>query len=384
VTAAGMAGTSAPVRVREIPPGESVKRFIDLAWKVNARDPRWIPPLRSAMETVLDRGKHPFHQHADVAYFLAERDGKVVGRVAAVVNHQYNDFHEEKLGTFGLFESVDDAEVAAALLEAAAGWLRGRGMERMRGPLNLSTNDEASSPGVLVEGFDTPPKVLMSHNPPYYAGLIEAAGLEKCKDVLAYMMSGQEAPPRVVAAMERVAGRMGAVVRPLNMADFQGDVDRIKEVYNSAWARNWGFVPMTEAEFDHMAREMKPIVDPNLCHIAEIDGEPIGFALALPDVNEVLRHLPDGRLFPFGFLKFLWYRRRIKSMRVITLGFKPGYQHQALGPALYLKTYVAGLQKQYTSGEESWILEDNWEMRRALEKMGAQVYKVYRIFERAL
>lgn len=378
------AGPAAGIVVRELPPGESLEPFIGVAWKINARDPHWVPPLRSALRTVLDRGKHPFHQHADVAYFVAERRGDVVGRIAAAVNHLYNEFHEEKLGTFGFFESVDEPAVAAALVDAAAAWLRGRGMERMRGPLNFSTNDEASSPGVLVQGFDTPPQVMMSHNPPYYAGLMEAAGLEKAKDLLAFRNTEQEPPPRLVAAMERTAGRMGVTIRPLNMRDFEGDVDRIKEVYNAAWARNWGFVPMTEAEFAHMAREMKPVVDPNLCHIAELDGEPIGFALALPNLNEALRHLKDGRLFPFGIFKFLWYSRRIKSMRVITAGFKPGYQHQGLGPALYLRTYLEGLKKRYTSGEESWILEDNVEMRRALEKMGAEAYKVYRLYERAL
>jgi GNAT superfamily N-acetyltransferase len=384
MTPAAQAGAAAGLRVREIAPGETLKPFIDLSWKINARDPHWVPPLRMALETALDRRKHPFHQHADVAYFVAERGGEVVGRTAAVVNHAYNDFHDEKQGTFGLFECVDDAEVAAALLDAAAEWLRARGMERLRGPLNLSTNDEVSSPGVLVEGFDSPPQVLMSHNPPYYAALLESTGLEKAKDVLAFIMSGQSPPARAVAARDRLAGRMGATIRPLNMKDFQGDVDRIKEIYNSAWARNWGFVPMTDAEFAHMAKDLKPIVDPNLCHLAEIDGNPIGFALALPDINQTLKRLKDGRLFPFGFLKFLWYKRKVTAMRVITLGFKPGFQHQGLGPALYLRTYVAGLDKGYTSGEESWILEDNWEMRRALEKMGAQAYKVYRIYERAL
>lgn len=371
----------APLRVREIPPGASLRPFVDLSWKVNARDPAWVPPLRRVVEQLLDRRRHPFHLHAEAAYFLAERGGEPVGRVAAVENRRYNEYHGERTGFFGLFECLDDPEAAGALLEAASAWLRGRGMERLVGPMNLSTNDELSSPGVLVEGFETPPAVMMSHNPPYYARLLEGAGLAKEKELVAYWMASPVPPARAVAAMERLAGRMGARIRSVRMRDLKEEVRRVQEVYNAAWSQNWGFVPMTPAEFEHMAKELRPVVDPHIVFLAEKeDGEPIGFCLCLPDLNRALRHLPDGRLFPFGVFKFLWHRRGIDTLRVLTLGLKPGYQHLGLGAAMYVHAFREAAARGYRAGEGSWILEDNREMRGAMEKMGATAYKTYRVY----
>lgn len=373
-----------PVRVREIPAGENLRKFVDVAWRENARDPAWVPPLRLSLRTLLDRRKHPFHRHADVAYFLAERGGESVGRVAAIVNHLHNEFHGERTGFFGLFESDDDPETARVLVDAAAEWLRERGMERMRGPTNFSTNEEGASPGVLVEGFDAPPTVMMTHNPPFYGRLLEGAGLAKSMDLLAYLIEDPTPPERLVRGMERLTDRMGVTTRGLDLRRFDAEVATIQGIYNSAWARNWGFVPMTDAEFRHIAKEFRPIVDPELCLIAEIGGEPVGFSLALPDLNQALRKVRSGRLFPSGLFRLLWERRRIRGFRVITLGLKPGFQHQGLGAALYLRTWQVGAAKGYRYGEASWILEDNWEMRRALEKMGAKPYKRYRIYEREL
>jgi GNAT superfamily N-acetyltransferase len=372
------------MHVREVTGARDVRRFIQVAWRVNRRDPNWVPPLLMAVKAVLNPRKHPFHQHADVALFLAEKGGEAVGRVAAIVNHRHNEFHDDRLGFFGLFECDDDPETARALLDAAAQWLRARGMERVRGPMNLSTNEEHSSPGVLVEGFDTPPMVMMHHNPPYYAGLIERAGFDKEMDLLAYWLDEVNPPDRLVRGVERLAQRAGVTVRSLDMSRFRQEVDAIKSVYNAAWSRNWGFVPMTDAEFDHMARDLKPIVDPDLCLLAEVDGETVGFSLALPDFNRVLRKLPRGRLFPFGLLHLLREKRRIKRLRVITLGFRPGFQHSGLGALLYLRSWTSAAARGYRAGEASWILENNLDMRRPLENMGARVYKRYRIFERAL
>jgi GNAT superfamily N-acetyltransferase len=362
-----------------------MKSFIELSWSVNAADPHWVPPLRMALEPVLDRRRHPFHRHAEVAYFLAERDDGVVGRIAACVNRRHNDFHGESLGTLGFFECLDDAEAAAALLDAAAGWLRARGMTAMRGPFNFSTNDEFSSPGVLVDGFDTPPRVMMSHNPPYYGGLMDAAGMRKAKDLLAYWVDGSSVPERLRDAMEKLTRRAGVTVRSLRMGELKDEVARVQEVYNAAWSRNWGFVPMTDAEFEHLAKELRPVVEPRFVLIAEkADGEPIGFLLALPDLNQALRHLRDGRLFPFGVLKFLWYRRTIDVARILTLGLKPGYQHLGIGAALYTRLLHVGREAGYRAAEGSWILEDNHEMCTALEKIGCVAYKRYRVYERAL
>ena len=381
MSTAPAAGT---LRVRELEPGAPLGAFIDLSWRINGRDPQWVPPLRMALRTLLDRRRHPFHQHAEVAYFLAERDGRAVGRVAAVVNRAYNDFHEERTGFFGLFECEDDAGAARGLLDAAAEWLRARGMERMRGPMNLSTNDELSSPGILLEGFDTAPTVMMSHNPPYYGALMDAAGLEKSKDLVAYWIPPR-IPERLRSAMGRLAQRAGVTIRPVRMRHLQDEVRRVQEVYNAAWSRNWGFVPMTDAEFAHMAKEMKPVVEPDFVLLAETaEGEPVGFLLALPDLNVAFRHLRDGRLLPFGLFKFLWHRRKVRTARILTLGLKPGWQHLGLGAALYTRLLEIGIAKGYQGAEGSWILEDNHEMRTALEKLGATVNKRYRVYERGL
>ena len=382
-----MAAPAAPavdVRVDEVPRGASLKPFIDLSWTVNAADPAWVPPLRMALEPVLDRSKHPFHQHADVAYFLAERGAEVVGRIAAVVNHQYNQHHGDRTGFFGFFESVDDPAVARALLDAAAAWLKARGRDVMRGPFNFSTNDEFSSPGVLIQGFDIPPMVMMSHNPPYYGRLMDAAGMAKSKDLVAYWIPPR-IPERLHSAMKRLAQRAGVTIRPVRMKHLQDEVRRVQQVYNAAWSQNWGFVPMTEAEFNHMAKEMKPVVDPDLVLLAEKpDGEPIGFLLALPDLNRALKKLPDGRLFPFGVFKFLWHQRRIRTALILPLGLKPGYQHLGLGAAMYTRLLEIGIAKGYRGAEGSWILEDNHEMCTALEKLGAELTKRYRVYERVL
>jgi hypothetical protein len=371
--------------VREIGRDESLKPFIDVQWTLNRSDPRWVSPLRMSVETALNRNKHPFHQHAEVAYFVAERAGKAVGRVAAIVNRRHNEYHGDRLGFFGLFESENSSGTAEALFDAATNWLRHRGMESMRGPLNFSTNDEVSSPGVLVEGFDTPPMLMMTHNPPYYGDLHERAGFQKAKDVLAFIMDWPESPPEHgLQLLDRLLRRAGVKVRPLDMKRFKQDVDAVKEVYNSAWSKNWGFVPMTNEEFEYLAKEFRPIVDPDLCLIAEAGGEPVGFCLALPNINEALKHVPTGRLLPFGWAKLLWHKRRVRSLRVVTLGFKPHLHRAGLGPAFYRGTWMAGAAKGYEKGEGSWILEDNHEMVRASERIGSTVYKRYRIYERGI
>lgn len=376
---------SSPVRIREIVQGESLRGFIDLQWRLNRDDPHWVAPLRMSVAAALDRKKHPFHLHAEVAYFVAERQGRMVGRIAAIVNHAHNRFHEENTGFFGLFEAEDDPGTARALLDTASAWLRARGMERMRGPVNLSTNEEIASPGVLIEGFDTPPMAMMAHNPPYYEALMEGSGLVKSKDVTAFWLQNRDGPPpRLVRGFERALQREGATIRPIDLKHFREEVDIIKRVYNSAWSRNWGFVPMSDEEFEHLAKDFRPIVDPALCLIVEVDGEPVGFSLGIPNIHAAMRHIPSGRLFPFGLLKFLWYRRKIHGLRVITLGFTPKYQRSGLGAALYLRTWQFGTARGYDHAEASWILEDNHEMIRALEHMGGHIYKRYRVYEREI
>jgi len=377
-----VATTTAP-RITVIPVRERREqaRFIDLPWSIYADDPAWVPPLRADVRKLMDPG-HPFHQHAESEFFLAlDAQGQTVGRIAATVNQVYNEFHETRTGFIGLFESVDDPAVAAVLLETAADWLRERGMTEAMGPFNLSTNDEIYSPGILLDSFDRPPVLLMAHNPPYYQRLFEAAGWEKRKDLLAYWIEKENTPAdRLVRGMERLASRIeGLVIRQLRLKELDSEVELIKEVYNSAWERNWGFAPLTEAEVEHLAADLKPIIDERFALIAEVDGEPVGFAVALPDYNQALRHV-NGRLFPFGIFKLLWYRRKISRLRVFILGLKPGYQRKGIDALFYLKIFQNGIAAGIHQAEAGWILEDNWGMRRGLERLGGYVYKTYRVY----
>lgn len=376
---------AAPLKVREVPAGQSLRPFIEVQWRLNRGDPNWVPPLRMNVRKALDRSRHPFHQHGKVAYFVAERGGTVVGRIAAIVNHLHNEVHDDRVGFFGLFEAENDNEVAKMLLDRASAWLDSHGMTTMRGPLNFSTNEEVASPGVLVEGFESSPAIMMGHNPPYYPALLEATGMGRTKDLLAYLFDEPGRPlERGVALTDRILARSGISLRSLDLGRFRQEVEAVKEIYNVAWSRNWGFVPMTDAEIDHLASEFRPVVDPDLCLIAEVGDEPVGFCLALPDLNQALRHLADGRMFPLGWARFLWHRRNISGIRVLTLGFKPRFHRAGLGPAMYRRLFDAGVRKGYTIGEASWILADNLEMTRALERSGGRVYRRYRIYEREI
>ena len=357
-----------------------LRAFLRLPWRIYRDDPNWVPPLLVEQRKLLNRRRHPFHRHADVRYFLARRGERVVGRIAAIVNHRHVEFHGESVGFFGFFECEDDPAAALALVARAGDWLRERGMTAMRGPMNFSTNEEC---GLLVDGFDSPPMIMMTHNPAYYERLLEGAGLRKAKDLFAYLLAEIREPDRLLRGVARLARRSEATVRPIRMKELKREVERIREVYNSAWERNWGFVPMTEAEFDEMAKQMKQIVDPELCLIAEIDGAPAGFVLALPDFNQAIRHA-NGRLLPLGLFRLLWHARRIDQVRVITLGVKPAYRRHGLDAMMMLRCYQRALELGYRRSEASWILEDNLPMRRIMDRLGWRVYKTYRIYEQPL
>jgi GNAT superfamily N-acetyltransferase len=374
---------SPAVEVRPVSGRAELERFLRLPWRIYAGDPHWVPPLLSDVRAALDPKKHPFHEHADVATFLAWRGNEAVGRIAAVVNRVHNEFHEESTGFFGLFESIDDQGVADALLMTAEKWLRERGMTSVQGPMNLSTNEEVSSPGVLVDGFHRPPVIMMSHNPPYYAALVERAGYAGAKDLLSYWIDVPEPPARLRRGYERLLAAGDVTVRSLDMRRFDDEVATIQRIYNSAWERNWGFVPMTPAEIGHMAKQLKPVANPDICAIAEVNGEAVGFALALPDYNMALRHV-NGRLFPLGIFKLLWHRRRIDTARTLTLGVTPGYRGRGLNALLITHINLAANRSGIWRGECSWILEDNWEMRRILEKSGAVADKTYRVYQKHL
>ena len=376
----GREGDTGTVRVEPVANRSDLRAFLRLPWRIYRDDPHWVPPLLVEQRKLLDRRRHPFHEHADVEYFLARRGQRIVGRIAAIVNHRHVEFHGEAVGFFGFFECEDDPAAAQALIRRAEDWVARRGMTSIRGPMNFSTNEEC---GLLVDGFDESPMIMMTYNPPYYERLLESAGLRKAMDLLAYLIREIREPERLLRAAARLGTRAGAVVRPIRMKQLRQEIERIREVYNSAWERNWGFVPMTEAEFDEMARQMKQIVDPELCLIAEVDGRVAGFSLALPNFNQAIRHA-NGRLLPFGIFRLLWHARRIDEVRVITLGVKPEYRRLGLDAMMTLRAYRRAIELGYRRSEASWILEDNAMMRRILERMGWVVYKTYRVYEKPL
>jgi GNAT superfamily N-acetyltransferase len=359
----------------------SRNRFIDVPWRLYRDDPAWVPPLRMSVARLL-KPTNPFYEHAEMTGFVATRDGKPVGRIAAIVNHRHNAFHNEKTGFFGFFESTPDAAVAHALFDRAASWLRQRGMDRMRGPMNPSTNDEC---GLLVDGFDDPPCIMMTHNPPYYADLIESYGFVKAKDLWAYrMFTANGMPERIRRLADRMNRRNPFTIRPIDMKHVTSELKHVRAVYNVAWERNWGFVPLTDAEFDFAADDLKELAEPD-CALLAFDGEkPVGFCLAVLDANQVFAKIRNGRLLPFGLLTFLREKRRINRIRVITLGVIPEYRKRGIELQFYMRCFEAGERKRYVGGEMSWVLEDNFEMNEAMKAMGGEVYKVYRIYDYTL
>ena len=354
--------------------------FVALPYTLHARDPHWTPPLRRDVRALLDPARNPFWEHGSRALFLARAGGRVVGRVAAIDDRLHIETHGDGAGFFGFFESVDDPATAAALLDAAAAWLRARQRRAMRGPVSPSLNDEA---GLLVEGFDTPSVIMMPHNPPYYRALLEAASLVKAKDLVAFQNTHTRLPERLVAATEIVGRRYGVSCRRIDMKRFADEVALVKRLFNSAWERNWGHVPLTDREIDHLAAQLKPIVVPELVVFAERGGEAIGFAAAVPDFNVALRANRSGRLFP-GILRVLWASRRITRIRVLLLGVLPAWQGKGVDALLYRRIWEDGRKKGYDWAEGGWVLEDNHAMVNGLERMGFAPYKTYRVYERPL
>lgn len=360
--------------------------FIKCQWRFYKDDPAWVPPLIIERKGFLDRKKHPFFEHGDAAFFLARRDGEIVGRIMASDDPNYNALHGTNIGCFGLFESIDDHKVATALFRAAGGWLRARGRDEIMGPIDYSTNYVC---GLLVEGFQHPPTILTSHNPPYYSALIEGCGFEKEKDFYAWWLADRgQAISRLSQFAARFKRREVATIRSADLSKIDEESARLREVYNQAWEKNWGFVPFTPKEFDFMTHELKPIVEPEFTLIAEIDGKPAGFILCVPDINVALRHA-NGRLttfgVPIGLAKLLYYRRRIKTVRLVALGVVAKYRRHGIAELLVLRAIESVMVKRgFAAGECSLVLEDNVMMNRFLEAIGAERYKTYRIYQRRL
>ena len=351
---------------------------MDFPYGLYRNHPYWVPPLRMAQKELLNTGKHPFYAHAEMQLFLARRNGQISGRVAAIVDKNFNSFQEEQAGFFGFFESVDDVEVTRVLMESARKWLLERGVKVIRGPVSPSTNYEC---GLLVDGFDSSPSVMMPYNPPSYAKMLEAVGLRKSKDLLAYWSTPNKVnDAKVERVADRAAASQGVVIRSIDMKKFAEEVEMIWKLYNSAWTRNWGFVPMTREEFLHEAAEMKQILKPEFVLVGEVQGHPVGFALALPNINLALKHA-GGKLFPFGLFKILYHQRLIKELRVLALGVVEEYRTAGVAAGFYAALIRNARRMGFGHSEMSWILEDNVLMNRSLEALGCRKYKTYRIYE---
>ena len=322
--------------------------------------------------------KHPFWLHARGEFYLAIRNRKVVGRIAAIVDDKYIRFHNEQTGYFGFYEATDDQSVAELLLDAAVRYLKDMGMKRMIGPMNPSTNEEC---GFLASGFESSPVIMMTYNPAYYLNQMEGFGLKKVSDLLAFLFRLDEAPIDKLRRfkLKLLEKHPGLVIRPVDLKNLDQDVMRIKDIYNDAWQQNWGFVPMTDAEFEHMKKQLKPLCVPELVPIIEIDGEPAAVALSLPDYNQVLKHL-GGRLGPIEIIKFLWYKRKIDFGRMLIMGVKHKFRRMGLEAILFYESIKAGKKLGYWGGELSWILENNLVTKNTIEKVGGEVYKRYRIY----
>jgi GNAT superfamily N-acetyltransferase len=355
--------------------------FIRFPLRLYYQDPFFVPPLHYERKKFF-KPSNPIFQFTEVTYFVArDEKGEALGRVTAHINERHNRHAGEKTGFFGFFECVDDQAVASALMTAAEDTLRARGMKVIRGPFNFSTNEEC---GLLVRGFDRPPSVMMPYTKPYYPDIMIRLGYSKAKDLLAYEYEYQgNIPDYLVRLSRRIRERRQIAIRTINMHRFVEDVETIFRIYNAAWSRNWGFVPVTEEEFRYTAKDLKPIVDPLIVLIAEKEGRPVAFSVSLPDYNLLLKKM-NGRLLPFGFLHLLFGRKSIRRVRTLLLGVEAEYRLSGIEVLLIHDTFEKGLSKGYRAGEMSWILEDNVLMRRPLERMGARIGKVYRIYEKPL
>ncbi|HYR52049.1 MAG TPA: N-acetyltransferase [Candidatus Dormibacteraeota bacterium] len=362
---------------------KDLSRFIRFPHQVYRDDPNWVAPLPSDEKTRLTPGKNPYFEHAEAGYFLARENGRDVGRIAASVDRNHDSVHGERQATFGFLEA-ESGETVDALIRAAGRWGRERGATVMRGPMNFTTNDDC---GLLIRGFEEPPTILMPYNPPSYPAWVESAGMKKAKDLYAFKVPIPASPEKEIAQVTRIAlkcsKRHRIHVRPLDMKRFDEELQRVKVIYNSAWDKNWGFVPMTEHEIDHMAGQLKPAIVPDLALFAEIDGEAVGFALALPDVNVALKPL-HGRLFPFGIVRLLWSLPRIRTLRLMALGVKAGFRRRGIDAALVHRAAVVSQARGYTSCEVGWTLEDNDLINGLIEAVNGDRYKTYRIYERSL
>ncbi len=376
--------TSKPLHgVRIVTEPSEMKAFLSFPYSHYKDDENWIAPLYIQQRDLLDPKKNPYFENVDHAFFTAEKDGEIAGRIAVFINHDWNEYQKQQTGFFGFFECVDDAFLTRLLFNVAKDWLKERGMNKILGPINPGFMYEL---GLLVEGHETEPYIMMPWTKAYYDKHVKAAGLDKEIDLLAYVVDEKSvALDRINRAEQIVRHRLpNLVIRPVNIRNFKEEARTIRKIFNQAWATNWGFSPVSEAEFDHIAKDLKLILDKDLAHIAEIDGKPIGFSVALPDMNQAFKHVRDGKLMPFGLVKLLYHKRKIDRIRTALMGVIPEYRGKGIDALLHREAIVKGLAKGYNASELSWLLETNTEMIRVAERIGGWKEKTYRIYSSEL
>jgi GNAT superfamily N-acetyltransferase len=370
------------VEVRPVGGWRELREFVSLPYRLHGGTP-WVPPIRLERYAFLSRRLNPYFKHGEAEYFLARREGRVVGRITAQIDHAFNDYHGSRWGMFGFLELEDDQEVLDAMLAAAERWLRERGCERMVGPMDFQLNDES---GVLIDGYEAEPLIRQPWHPPYYRERVEAAGLTKAMDLLAWLLHVSERDkvlPILPELAERARAEHGIRIRSMSRRHLRRDLDEFAKVYNAAWSGNWGFVPYSKEDLDAYATELQLVYSRDWFMVAEKDGETIAMALSFPDINQVLKRM-GGRILPLGWWHFLNKGRIMDRVRVGFLGVLPEHQHTGVAAALYMKHYDAAERTRQNKGEASWILESNEPMNRALEAMGGKIVKRHRVYERAL
>lgn len=355
---------------------KTFKEFLHFPFKLYPKNSLWVPPLLKDIKEQFS-SKNPFFKHAEAVPFIAKINGETVGRITAIYNEAHVNFSGEKAGFFGFFDCIDEASVAMTLIEKVKQWHREKGMLLLRGPMNFSSNEEW---GLLVEGYDSPPMLMMPYNFTYYQTLLEGCGLTKAKDLFAYIIDVPETLPEKTFRVARIAEKQGIKIRPMNLKSFQNEMLIFKSIYNSAWEKNWGFVPMTEEEIEHTAKNLKPLITPELALIAECNNKPIGLMIFLPDFNYVLKRL-NGHLFPFGIFKALWHSRKIKDIRLLLLGIREGFRRRGVDALLLIEGLRALRKNGYKRVEFSWVLEDNYPVQRIIETVKGKLYKKYRVYE---
>jgi len=379
-----------PLQIHTVQTVNDRRDFLSLPWKVYQDNPYWVPPLFAERMHFIT--EHPFLEHAEIEFFMAKRGEQVVGTIAAFINHNHNEFHNEHIGFFGFFEVLDDPDAAVMLLITAENWVKERGYDAIRGPAQYSTNEEC---GLLVDGFDDPPRILMTYNPPRYIDYLENQGFVKAMDLHAYALDtdiyagGSKFPKKLLRVVEKIKAKGDIHIRKVDMKHFDEEVKRVKVIYNQSWAKNWGFIPMTTAEFDSMGEELRQILDPDLTLVAEIDGEPIGVSITLPDLNQPLlsAHPTPGSPQWWTMLKLVWnwkVKRQVTWARVLILGVLPAHRARGVDALFYYETAKTALKKGIKSAEMSWILENNDAISRPIRVLGGEIYKTYRFYEKKL